>query len=228
MKRAPRNSVPPRDPKELVRVGWNALSYRYRPRGSHGDVFGHALSDYRSWLAPILAAVPPGSEVLDLGSGTGEPAARLLSARFRVTGVDISDRQVRRARRNVPRATFLRADITRAAFPTGRFYAVVALYSLIHVPRTEQHALFRRMSDWLVPGGWLLVIVGERPCQGVESGWLGSTATMYWSHFGAETYRRWLRSGGFRIVRDRFVPEGDGGHRLLLARKRLRRRNPPV
>lgn len=211
---------------DTVRAGWNRVSYRYRPRRSSGDVFGHREAEYRAWLDPIVRALPRDAPVLDLGSGTGDPAARVLSERFRVTGVDISDVQVRRARRLVPKARFVRADIAEVDFPTASFAAVVALYSLIHVPREQHRAVIARVARWLVPGGWFLAIVGEARYEGKENGWLGSDAPMLWSHYDGPTYRRWLMAEGFRIVRESFVPEGDGSHRLFLARAKRRARSP--
>jgi len=219
----PGRAIPPRAvPRtawnEAVRSGWDRVSYRYRPRNASSDCFGHLERDYRAWLDPIGKALPRGSPVLDLGCGNGIPAARVLASRFRVTGVDISDVQVRRARRLVPRARFVRADLGEVEFPLGSFAAVVCLYSLIHVPREQHRALLRKVAGWLVPGGWFLATLGHSAYEGREAGWLGSDAPMLWSHYGAATYRRWLGAEGFRIVREEFIPEGDEGHQLFLAR----------
>jgi len=43
--------------------------------------------------------------------------------------VDISDVQIERARRLVPGATFIRADVTEIDFPAAGFDAVVCLYA---------------------------------------------------------------------------------------------------
>jgi SAM-dependent methyltransferase len=203
----------------VVRLGWNRVSYRYRPRRATSDFFGHLEDDYRAWLDPVLEAVPPGSKVLDLGCGNGVPAARVLAERFRVIGVDISDVQVRRARRLVPRARFVRADLAEVNFPSGAFAAVVSFYSLFHVPREEQRPLFRKVARWLGPDGWFVAILGRTEYEGTKWDWLGSDARMLWSQHDAATYRRWFRAEGFRILRDEFIPEGDGGHQLFVTRK---------
>ncbi|MGA8711014.1 MAG: class I SAM-dependent methyltransferase [Thermoplasmata archaeon] len=130
----------------VVRTGWNRASYRYRPLGETSDCFGHREREYRAWLDPIVRSLPRHAEVLDLGCGTGVPAARLLSRRFRVTGVDLSDVQIRRARRLVAGAKFLRADMCDVDFAPGTFAAVVSLYSLIHVPREQHRALLRKVA----------------------------------------------------------------------------------
>jgi SAM-dependent methyltransferase len=79
-----------------------------------------------------------------------------------VTGVDISDVQIERARRLVPRATFVRADATTVEFAPGSCDAVVTLFALIHIPLAEQPLLLTRIGSWLRPGGWLLATAGAR------------------------------------------------------------------
>lgn len=157
--------------------------------------------------------------MLDVGCGNGDPVARALARKFRVTGVDISAVQIRRARALVPDARFLRADMSTLRFPPDSFEAVIAFYSTIHVPRRKQRPLFRRIVRWLTPGGWFLAIVGSRAWTGREPSWLGVRAPMYWSHASADTYARWLREDRMEIHTRRFIPEGDSGHELFLARK---------
>lgn len=201
------------DPKEIVRRGYDALSHRYR-----ADDAGEG--QYAGWLAGLAERLPPGGAVLDLGCGAGVPVARALAAAgFAVTGVDLSQVQVERARRLVPGARFLRADATQVEFPAGSFEAVVCLYTLIHLPLDEQPALLGRVADWLRPGGWLLATTGQQAWTGTEDGWLGGSATMWWSHADAATYRDWIEQAGLEVTEQGFVPEGDGGHALFWARR---------
>ena len=208
------------EPKAIVRHGWNRVSTTYRPDGSRTDAFGHSFADHEEWLRPLFRLLERGSEVLDLGCGCGIPDSKLLSNQFRVTGVDISDVQIERARRLVPSARFLRADMTSVRFPVEAFAGVVCLYSLIHVPLDEQPSLLGRMHRWLRPGGLLLVTTGEESYTGIEPNWLGSNAKMYWSHADAPTYGRWLTGAGFEVIRKTYVSEVESGHALFLARKR--------
>jgi len=203
---------PMQDPKSLVREGYDRISRNYR-----GDTFDFEASGYRQFLSELEPLLKPSSRILDLGCGCGVPIARHLARRHDVTGVDISEVQIARARSLVPNARFLRADMTEAAFPDGSFEAVVSFYAVIHVPVGEQPALFRRTAGWLASGGHLLVTVGHRAWTGMEEDWHG--AAMYWSHADAATYRAWLEECGFSILSERFVPEGEGGHTLFLAQK---------
>jgi hypothetical protein len=88
------------------------------------------------------------------------------------------------------------------------------------VPLPEQLALFHRIRRWLRPGGWFLSILGHGAVEGWEENWLSSDVRMFWSHADAETYRRWLTASSFDVVEQKFIPEGDSGHELFLARAR--------
>jgi cyclopropane fatty-acyl-phospholipid synthase-like methyltransferase len=158
-----------------------------------------------------------GDPVLDLGCGCGVPAAAILAERFMVTGVDISPVQIERARRLVPAAQFMRHDMSELEFPPESFGAIVSFFAIIHVPVEEQQSMVWKLSRWLRPGGYLLATVGARAWTGTEDNWHG--APMYWSHADRETYLAWLNEAGFEVHWTRFIPEGDGGHTLLLAKR---------
>src|SRR5262245_4869867 len=155
------------DESDLVRRGYDALSYHYRSDDAGED-------RYAPWLAELRAQLPAGGSVLDLGCGNGVPVARsLVAAGYRVTGVDISDVQIDRARRLVPAGTFIRADATAIEFPPRSFNAVVCLYALIHMPLAAQPGLLRRAADWLRPAGGLLAIPGHSAFTGTQANWPG-------------------------------------------------------
>jgi 2-polyprenyl-3-methyl-5-hydroxy-6-metoxy-1,4-benzoquinol methylase len=206
------------DPKDVVRRGYDALSYRYR-----GD--DEEPEHYATWLARLRERVPASGAVPDPGCGWGVTLARdLAAAGYQVTGVDLSAVQVERARQLVPAARFLHADAAQVRFPSSSFDAVVSLYALIHMPLAEQPSLLGRIGRWLRPGGWLLATTGHRAWTGTEDGWLGGEAPMWWSHADAATYRTWIEQAGLSVVSEEVVPEGDGAHALFWARRPL---DPP-
>ena len=135
--------------------------------------------------------------------------ARLAAGR-RLTGIDISPEQVRRARRNVPGATFEIADMTTwqaAGEPRcGRRV-------LLADPRPARAAggLFARIRAWLRPGGVFVASLGvEDDPGGVEDDWLG--VPMYFSHFSARVNRRLLGEAGFVVERADVVVEPEDRH----------------
>ena len=206
-------------PKDIVRTGYDKISHTYR-----GDVLDWndpAIIQYAQWVSELIALIPSHSAVLDLGCGNGIPVAKLLvDGGFAVSGVDISPVQVARAQLALPGAHFICADMTELAFPAQTFAAIVSFYAIIHVPVAEQPALLASMYEWLLPGGYLMATVGAEAWTGTEEDWLDvAGGQMFWSHADQASYQQWCTDQGFRLCWMRFIPEGNGGHTLLLAQK---------
>jgi SAM-dependent methyltransferase len=162
-----------------------------------------------------------GAAVLDLGCGAGVPCTALLAERHTVLGVDLSATQLGLARRNVPRARFEQGDMTGVSFPDASFDAVTAFYSVLHVPREEQGALYTRIARWLRPAGWFLAALGCSEANGVEADWLGTP--MFFSSYAPDVNRRSLAAAGFTLVVDEVVtmhePEGEATFHWVLGRR---------
>jgi SAM-dependent methyltransferase len=179
--------------KRLVEQGYDRIAERYAAWAAQ------VWSDERARYTDLITrSLPDGADVLELGCASGGPTTQALAARFKLTGVDLSARNVELARANVPSASFLHADMTALEFESERFDAVVAFFSIIHVPRDEQAGLLANISHWLCPGGLFVATMGARATEnGYEEDWLG--APMYWSHFDAETNRRLVAEAGLVI-----------------------------
>jgi SAM-dependent methyltransferase len=204
--------------KEIVRQGYNRLSYAYRADDTPDD-----YEAYAGWVRILAERLPGRSPVLDIGCGCGLPATKLLAERFDVTGVDFSEVQIRRAQRLVPAARFLCADVSELCFPLGSYAAVVSFYAIIHMPVEEHPALFQKIALWLRPSGYFLATVGHDAWTGTDEAYLGVPGgKMCWSQADEATNVRWIEEAGLHVHWTRFVPEGDSGHTLVVAQK------PPI
>jgi cyclopropane fatty-acyl-phospholipid synthase-like methyltransferase len=202
------------DARRIVETGYDRSAQRYL------EWSARIVDDPRSrFVAELTGLLADGARVLDLGCGAGVPSTAALAERHDVLGVDVSATQLELARRNVPAARFERGDMTGLSFPDGSFDAVTAFYSVLHVPREEQGALFARIAAWLRPGGWFLAALGCSEMNGVEGDWLG-TPMFFSSHAPAEN-RRLLEAAGFTLVVDETVtmhePEGPATFHWVLA-----------
>lgn len=171
----------------------------------------------RKYVDLLLGGLRPGARVLDVGCGTGEPVARyLLDRGFRVTGVDESARMLEIARRVVPEAELIEADMCEAELE-GTFDAAVAWDSVFHVERSRHRAVFRKLSGALAPGAPFLLSAGATGHPGFTSEMFGRAFS--YSGFGPEETLRLLRSEGFEIeLCEEDDPSGDG-HLAVVARK---------
>jgi cyclopropane fatty-acyl-phospholipid synthase-like methyltransferase len=209
--------VTPAAKRDLVRRGYDTISVAYRSDdGQPAASSAEDVSRYAAWVEELASLLPGRAVVLDLGCGAGLPATRQLADRgLRVLGLDFSSVQLDRARQLVPAASFVQADMTAVQLQPGSVDAVVSFYALIHVPLDDQRALFPRIRSWLRHGGYLLAITGADRWTGTDT-YLG--AEMFWDLADAATYLQWLAAARMEPVWHRYIPEGDSGHSLILAR----------
>jgi ubiquinone/menaquinone biosynthesis C-methylase UbiE len=203
--------------RALVRRGYDAISLAYRSDdGGAAGSSAEEASRYAEWVGELAALLRPGSRVVDLGCGAGIPATRELARhRLQVLGADFSAVQLHRAQRLVPAARLVQADMAALHLRPASADAVTAFYSLIHLPLADQQALFPRIRDWLRPGGYLLAIVGAGQWTGIAP-YLG--ADMFWDHAGTADYLRWLQAARLKPIWNRYIPDGNSGHTLILAK----------
>lgn len=98
----------------------------------------------------------PRGLVVELGCGPGLSAARLLSERFDVLGIDISPAMVRLARANAPRGTFHEASwVDFEIPPCDAVLAAGEVLNYVSDGVTLRHVerLFSRVHRALWPGG---------------------------------------------------------------------------
>jgi ubiquinone/menaquinone biosynthesis C-methylase UbiE len=188
---APWNDV---TPSRVVEKGYDRIADRYAEWASSVHI-----TTYNKYKRFLFEALPPLAEVLELGCGSGIPITQELAKHFTVTGVDISSNTIALARQNVPDAKFIHSDMTKLDFSSERFDAVLAFYSIIHVPRKEQPVLLRKISSWLRPGGLFIATMGTRSADIVfYQDWLG--VPMYWSTFDAAVNKRLVEDSGLKII----------------------------
>ena len=153
----------------------------------------------------------------------GFPSAGLLVPHHTVVGVDISRQQLLRARVTMPAGRFVFGDMTAIAFRPHSFDAVFSFYAIFHTARSTHEALFRRVHDWLRPGGLLVASLASGDEAGYTEDFFG--VEMYWSNFALQPYLEMLSSCGFKVVEQRVISHGYAGnapaeaHPLVFAEK---------
>ena len=112
-------------------------------------------------LAAATADVRP-ARVLDLGTGTGETARRVLELHpdAELIGVDDSPDMLGHALRVLPHERVrLQVGRIEAELPPGPFDLVTSALCVHHLDGPGKAALFRRVHDVLAPGG--RVVIGD-------------------------------------------------------------------
>jgi len=205
------------DPRaQVVGEGYDAIGERF------DEWRRQIVGDPRErWLEELTSRLFEGARVLELGCGSGLAETQLLAKRFRVTGVDVSATQIRRARVNLPEARFVHADFTSLELPSASFEAVASFYSFNHVPRELLPTIFERIHGWLRPAGFFLVSLGAEDLPEWTGDFLG--APMFFSGYPPERNRELLEEAGFERLLDEVVtfqePEREATFHWVLAQR---------
>jgi tRNA (cmo5U34)-methyltransferase len=128
------------------------------------------VPDYERLQDETAAATGSGARrVLELGTGTGETALRVLARHPRATlvGVDASDLMLEGARAALPADRVdLRLGRLEDPLPHGPFEVVVSALAIHHLDGPAKADLFARVAKRLAPGGRFVladVVVPEDP-----------------------------------------------------------------
>src|SRR2546423_9880243 len=107
--------------------------------------------------------------ILDLGCGMGWFSQEL--SRFgSVTGIDLSEEAIAKAKASYPHVTFMAGNALTHSLPAGKFDVVVSQEVLAHVD--DQAKFMQVAAAALRPGGYLIVTTANRfVTDRLEEGW---------------------------------------------------------
>ncbi|MGO2995306.1 class I SAM-dependent methyltransferase [Brachybacterium alimentarium] len=162
--------TPTADPDQ---ARWNDYWTRYAAEYDEHQMSRLAHPEERETWSRVWADVLPAgpSTILDVGTGSGNVALLLAGAGHEVTGIDLAEGMLERARGKCAGhphpPTFVTGDAVDPPFTPGPFDAIVSRY-LLWTLRDAPTAL-RRWHELLRPGGVLVA---------VDAPWFGDDADL--------------------------------------------------
>jgi len=146
-------------------------------------------------LQDAVAAAAQGWNVLELGTGTGETAVRILarSPGARWIGIDASEAMLDRAHERLPDAD-LRVQRLEDPLPEGPFDLVVSVLAVHHLDEPAKRDLFRRIaevSDLFVLGDLVVAERAEDAAIGID--WVMDLPSSMPEQIA------WLEEAGFEV-----------------------------
>ncbi|KAF9741345.1 hypothetical protein PMIN06_012515 [Paraphaeosphaeria minitans] len=221
----------PADLKDRLKNCYDAIAHTYNAK--LGNVLDSIRLDYVNRLLGLLNDTDRAeATLLELGCGAGVPSTKTFldnaSPSIRVTANDLSTVQLDLARQHLAdhvgsgKVTLVPGDMLALDFPPCSFHAVTGFYSIIHLPRTEQVLLMRKIAGWLNPGGYFLAnFAGEEQESHVMEKWLGEEkGWTFWSGWGAEGSAKMVEDAGLEVlVRETRESSVDATFLWVIARK---------
>lgn len=199
--------------KSCIASSYNQIAQTYLKWANPYKKFSHNL--VKEYIIPHLSSIP-NSRALEVGCGAGIPTTKLLSEvpSVKITANDISPTQISLAKQNLPadKVDFAEGDMMALSFPNSSLDAVLAMYSIMHLPRDEQVTMVERISQWLTPGGlFLCSFPGDDFETGHEGDWLEKGAWMFWSSWGKDGSLKKVKETGLEIVMHKVIGDEGGG-----------------
>lgn len=149
-------------------------------------------------IVSFVENLPSRSKVLDIGCGTGYPIdAYLTSCGFQVTGIDISEEMIEKAKAmNLSGAVFLVKDLLHF-LPSEKYDAVIAFDSLWHIAYDRQTEIYGMISSFMNVGGYFFFTHGKHDGQVVGT-MFGEK--FYYSALDKKTVHALLIQNGFSVI----------------------------
>jgi SAM-dependent methyltransferase len=204
--------------KKIVKEGYETNIYSDFYRKSE------ELNDFEMvYFKELINNLKDRSSILDLGCGTGIPYdLYLINNGVKLTGIDISEKHISLAKRNIPNGNYIIGDYTKYNFKNNKYDAIILLYSIFHIPKEEHYKIIRKIYNILKKGGYLLITMGVRETNGieVENNFCGSVK-MAWSNYDYTKNMELIKDNNFKILK--YDNESDFGsnesHLWILAKK---------
>lgn len=169
------------------------------------------------YLEKFVALVKKGRTILDIGCGDGKPVDEVLVKKgFAVNGIDISERMIELAKKNVPEALYEVKDMTELKDGEYCVDGIVSFYAILHTLRDKYQDIFNKFASFMPNGGILLITMGSDEWEGTENDFHGSK--MFWSHYGVDKNKEIVENAGFKVLLNEIDTSGKEKRQVIMAR----------
>ena len=162
----------------------------------------------------FVKILPKCGKVLDVGCAGGRDSKKFVQKGFKTVGIDLVDAFLRTARKNVPKAKFIKMDMRKLKFPAQYFDGLWASAVLLHLERKNVPKVLREFNKVLKAGGKLFVGVKVGKGIGYKKDKLLTSEKRKFTYFSKSEIDDLVKKAGFKILVSHIAPD-DAGRRNI-------------
>ena len=180
----------------LNKAAYENLAEEYEGRAQAVfDVTNRAVNYFANYITP-------GGSVLDIGCAVGVAISILSRKGFKVTGIEISPRMTKFARKRNPGVKIIVGDFLKTKF-NKKLDAILA-FAFIHLfPKSEAIKVLKRIQSILKPGG--VALLSSTKSKVSKEGWevkkdFNRKVRRFRKFWTEKEFREFLTDNGFKIL----------------------------
>ena len=158
----------------------------------------------------FVKILPKGGRVLEVGCSGGRESKKFIQRRFKTIGIDLVTSFLKEAKREAPKAKFIKMDMRKLKFKANYFDAVWANAVLLHLKKKDVVRALKGFYKVLKKGGKLHIRVKKGKGKTYKKDKLSSGEKRLFTYFAKEELERFVKKAGFKIIISRIFPDNAG------------------
>lgn len=158
-------------------------------------------------MSEFISLLPKGAKVLDVGCAGGRDARIFAAKGFKVIGIDLVASFLNAARKNVPKAKFIKMDMRELKFPKSYFDAIWANAVLVHILKKDFSTVLKSFNRILKPRGKLDLRMKKG--KGVKE--VSENLSLYnkriFIYLSKTELEKLVKKAGFNILQSKLFPD---------------------
>ncbi|MBI2103483.1 class I SAM-dependent methyltransferase [Candidatus Woesebacteria bacterium] len=182
-------------PEEQITVrSYDRSAAEWASKHSAGRFWGYEMDRFN-------VLIPPGSQILEIGSGGGRDAKELVEMGYKYVGVDVSEGLLNEARRLNPGVTFLRRAVYDLGFHANQFDGFWTSATLLHIPKKRLDAALSEIFRVVKPSGIGFISIKKGKGEKIEDNdpEMAKKPRLF-SYYSDEEFQTILKRNGFEVL----------------------------
>jgi len=151
-------------------------------------------------LNKFISMLPKKAKILDAGCGPGRDVQYFKDYGFDVVGIDVAEKMIKEAKKNVKGAKFKQMDMAKTKFKDKTFDGIWTSGSIIHEEKCDIYKILEELKRILKDKGILYISVKEGQGSEIKKEETYNNEPRPFSYYTFTEIEEEIRRAGFQII----------------------------